>query len=1080
MDGSIAITTNLHCNIVMRSVGCRTSSMRFGATAFNALKIAVVLLIALPSATRVRGDFTTVIHSPPESIANLQGIDSDTQLNLYDGAELPPVFEVGNNWGPNDNIEVNMFGGRVGRSLDVGGAFANNSNVTLSLYGGTIGADVHFGGSFGTNTNFTLNIVGGEIGRNLTVGGWDAVNTNFTVNISGGEVDELQLGWHGTNSGFVVNMSGGRLKRYLGIGSGTLANISGGVIDSALSVGGGGTVNLSGGVAGNVYATDSGHLQIIGGNFRVNGVPLSGLGIGQSLPLDVPSDGLLTGVLADGTPFAISNQRLDYITAGTLTLTATTLPAATPRTFHAPMDALPHGLRAGQSLVVSAGGHVPKNFTATTGTSITMTGGEIEEGLEMVGSVVDISGGAVGGLASVFAGSVFNLSGGSIGSNFYAGRGSLANIRGGNVGMLFETGAGSRVNFTGGTIDDILMVHAGSEFVISGGEFRLNGSLIGGLNAMGSTRAIDIPANAVLSGTLADGRPFAFSDQLSDYIDAGTLTLKSASLPTAGPAVFQVTDAHAPQGLRTGQSLIVEDGGVVGDAFNANWGTAVTVNGGRLGNNFEATGAVVNITGGSVGYRFKALYGSLVNISGGTIDRVLFATRGSVVNFSGGSLVDSLIAKSGSVVNISGGDVGAYLQAYSGSVVNFSGGAIGHGGRLDGATFNMSGGTLGDDFAAYGDSYISLSGGTIGERFQVGGKVRIAGNDFRLNGVPIEGFEYVGSEVRLDIPTGAVLSGTLLDGTPFAFARTDKDAFASDALRLEKWDVLPASPAVIQLPVDGAPAGIRAGQSLIVNAGGKVGDNFGVGYGSALAIVGGEVGNNCEAVGATVTMTGGKLGEYFDAFFGTTVNILGGTIGGGLEAHAGSTIHISGGTVLDLNALGGSTVNISGGLVDRISSAEAGSSIHLFGTGFRLDEEPIGNLIPGEMISVRDREVYLSGWLADGSPFQFSIDRYRLSVDALLTITSVLYGDYNGDGSVDQGDYVVWRKSLGSTIALAADGNGNRVVDHGDYDVWRANFGRVAGGATSSPIDGAAVPEPVAGVWVVIGVAAARWRRRRV
>jgi hypothetical protein len=53
-------------------------------------------------------------------------------------------------------------------------------------------------------------------------------------------------------------------------------------------------------------------------------------------------------------------------------------------------------------------------------------------------------------------------------------------------------------------------------------------------------------------------------------------------------------------------------------------------------------------------------------------------------------------------------------------------------------------------------------------------------------------------------------------------------------------------------------------------------------------------------------------------------------------------------------------------------------------------------------------------------------------------------GDYNRSGIIDAADYVVWRKTLGSTVPnfTAADGNGNGVVDKGDHAVWRANFGQ--------------------------------------
>jgi hypothetical protein len=59
---------------------------------------------------------------------------------------------------------------------------------------------------------------------------------------------------------------------------------------------------------------------------------------------------------------------------------------------------------------------------------------------------------------------------------------------------------------------------------------------------------------------------------------------------------------------------------------------------------------------------------------------------------------------------------------------------------------------------------------------------------------------------------------------------------------------------------------------------------------------------------------------------------------------------------------------------------------------------------------------------------------------------TALPGDYNGDGSVDAADYVVWRKNNGSQEG---------------YDTWRTNFGRTSGSG-SGALAGAAVPEPAA------------------
>lgn len=62
-----------------------------------------------------------------------------------------------------------------------------------------------------------------------------------------------------------------------------------------------------------------------------------------------------------------------------------------------------------------------------------------------------------------------------------------------------------------------------------------------------------------------------------------------------------------------------------------------------------------------------------------------------------------------------------------------------------------------------------------------------------------------------------------------------------------------------------------------------------------------------------------------------------------------------------------------------------------------------------------------------------------------LSYANALTGDFNGDGSVDQADYVVWRNNLGAPFT--AD----------DYNLWRANFGKTLSFGQSAT---ATVPEP--------------------
>jgi hypothetical protein len=78
-------------------------------------------------------------------------------------------------------------------------------------------------------------------------------------------------------------------------------------------------------------------------------------------------------------------------------------------------------------------------------------------------------------------------------------------------------------------------------------------------------------------------------------------------------------------------------------------------------------------------------------------------------------------------------------------------------------------------------------------------------------------------------------------------------------------------------------------------------------------------------------------------------------------------------------------------------------------------------------------------------------------------------GDYNDDGIVDTGDYIVWRKSAGESAfsGLAADSNLDGTVDAIDYAFWAARFGQLAGSGSIGP---PAVPEPA--TIALVGLAA--------
>jgi hypothetical protein len=80
--------------------------------------------------------------------------------------------------------------------------------------------------------------------------------------------------------------------------------------------------------------------------------------------------------------------------------------------------------------------------------------------------------------------------------------------------------------------------------------------------------------------------------------------------------------------------------------------------------------------------------------------------------------------------------------------------------------------------------------------------------------------------------------------------------------------------------------------------------------------------------------------------------------------------------------------------------------------------------------------------------------------------------DFNGNGTVDAADYVLWRNNqglMGGATFAQGDANSDGNVDSADYGLWRAGFGMSAPGGAG--LGAAAVPEPGSLVLLSIGVA---------
>jgi autotransporter-associated beta strand protein len=104
------------------------------------------------------------------------------------------------------------------------------------------------------------------------------------------------------------------------------------------------------------------------------------------------------------------------------------------------------------------------------------------------------------------------------------------------------------------------------------------------------------------------------------------------------------------------------------------------------------------------------------------------------------------------------------------------------------------------------------------------------------------------------------------------------------------------------------------------------------------------------------------------------------------------------------------------------------------------------------------------GAAGSGAPFTSSLITGSGRLEVTLFIPPPLAGDFNDDGVVDAADYIVWRKTDGTTSG---------------YDDWRANFGRTSAGAGSGGdlAENSAVPEPSMVALLILAVAGVAARR---
>lgn len=161
------------------------------------------------------------------------------------------------------------------------------------------------------------------------------------------------------------------------------------------------------------------------------------------------------------------------------------------------------------------------------------------------------------------------------------------------------------------------------------------------------------------------------------------------------------------------------------------------------------------------------------------------------------------------------------------------------------------------------------------------------------------------------------------------------------------------------------------------------------------------------------------------------------------------------------------------------------------GAGYLASTGDEGNVVHQMFFNAQSETYGGAGWmrivefLEDGetvrvrtySPF---LDLERMSSEhsfefqiAPLPPPPAITGDYNSNGIVDAADYIVWRKTVGTSILLA-DGNNDNQITARDWAIWKFHFAETAGGAQS--ID--PVPEPAVVFMMGIGAFVLSFCRR--
>ena len=275
-------------------------------------------------------------------------------------------------------------------------------------------------------------------------------------------------------------------------------------------------------------------------------------------------------------------------------------------------------------------GFIGNNATLDENTTLNMTGGLLGN-LADVSGTINISGGRIGSFADIDG--TLNLSGtGGTGSNSTILSGGEVNISAPGAFVFFlNFNSGSTVTMTAGQIQNLSTI---------AGVGTISGGQIGSF--------VNIDGNVTMSGT-------ATTLTTSRVRSGGVLTVTSDDNIVNGNWTFEA-----------GSTVNMEAGSLRSWSFDNGMAGELNISGGGSGASNESSGPIVS--------------GGVLNLSGGVLGtNALIIRDGAVVNQTGGDLGFNTDVEDGGVLNISGGTFGtpifnaADLDVESGGTVNFCG-----------------------------------------------------------------------------------------------------------------------------------------------------------------------------------------------------------------------------------------------------------------------------------------------------------------------------------------------------------------------------------------------------------------------